>query len=562
MPKNILVVDNNPVILKLMDNFLTKEGHQVQTAINGLIAIEVLKKFHPEIIFVDLIMPKISGEKLCSMLRTMPEMAGVVIIILSAAAVEQEIDFKSFGADACIAKGPFKEVEKHINFVVSQIDQGKISTMGDHVIGADTVYGRTVTTELLSSRKHFEITLNHMAEGFIELTEEGRIVYVNPMATTLLGHSEEKLLTKEFTALFAGKQKKLLSDCLTNLKHTPITIGEKPPFMHNGKYIAMTMVAIAEQIQTSNIIIIQDITARKMAEQELYQSHENLENLIQQRTEELVNRNRELENEINERLQLTKEKKALETELRQAHKMEAIGTMATGIAHDFNNLLTSILGYTELLRLETEDNSQTSSHLQNITRASYRAKELIGLIKTFSRPSEQEFMSVKLPMVIGESLALLKPSVPSNIKIKANLNPKSPPVWADAVQIQQVILNLCTNAIRAMHQTGGVLTVNLAVKTPSIPTDSSLSRADQLKEFVEISVADTGVGISPADIDKIFDPYFTTRIGGEGTGLGLTVVHGIVSHHGGRITVDSTLGKGSKFSVILPVRPEEYLPRQ
>lgn len=548
MPKNILVVDNNPVILKLMDNFLTKEGYNVKTALDSLKALEIIKNFQPDIIFVDLIMPNIPGEKLCKMLRRIPKISEVPIIILSAAAVEQKIDFKSFGADACIAKGPFKEVEKHIKFVFQQIKARKLSALGNEIIGTENVYERIVTTELLSTRQHFEVTLQNMAEGFVELTAGGRIVNINPKAADLFNQSEEDLLGSFFTDLFSGQQRDLISQAITEPDDKHIVIGESTPFMHNGKYLAMTIAQVSGQ--AAIIVIVQDVTARKLAEQELQAYQKNLEAIVQSRTSEIISKNRELEDEITERQQLSHEKKLLEQELRQTHKMEAIGNMATGIAHDFNNILTAVLGYAELLRLETNENPKAHSYLANITKAGYRAKELIGLIKTFSKPTEQEFVTVQLPPLIGETLALLKPSVPTNVKIITEVDQRCPGIWADEIQLQQVMLNLCSNAIHAIQDTGGALTITLSQENNPNP---DVATQNPHQELITLIFADNGIGIAPENLEKIFDPYFTTKVGGEGTGLGLSVVHGIISNHGGQISVASKIGQGTTFTITLPV---------
>ncbi len=259
MTHDILVVDNNPVILKLMTHFLTREGHQVKTAEDGLAALEIVKSFQPEIIFVDLIMPRIPGEKLCKILRRKKELRHTVIIILSAAAVEQKMNFKEFGADACIAKGPFKEIERHIHLIFKKLDEGCLSTLGNGIIGTDKVYKRIVTTELLSSRRHFWVTLNNMAEGFIELTEDGRIVYINQVAVNIIGRPEEKLLASDFLDIFNRDQKTELSELLINIGPEAVTIGEHEIFKFQDRYLTITLVALNEDEEKSIIVIIHDM---------------------------------------------------------------------------------------------------------------------------------------------------------------------------------------------------------------------------------------------------------------------------------------------------------------
>ncbi len=546
MARDILVVDNNPVILKLMANFLTKEGHQVKTAEDGLAALEIVKSFQPEIIFVDLIMPRIPGEKLCKILRQKKGLRQAVIIILSAAAVEQKINFKEFGADACIAKGPFKEIGHHIHLIFKKLDEGRLPAFGNGIIGIDKVYKRIVTSELLSSRRHFWVTLNNMAEGFLELTEDGRIVYINQVAANIIGQPEEELLASDFLNIFNQEQKAELSDLLINIGPKAVTIGEYEVFKFQNRYLTITLVAINEDDEKSIIIIIHDITRRKEAEFELRRYQENLELIVDRRTAELKEINRELQDEIEERRQIAREKEGLEAELRQTHKMEAIGTMAAGIAHDFNNLLTAIFGYTELLSLPPNVPDEHLSHIQNITKAASRARELINLIQTFSKPEEQEFSQVRLPIIIGETLSLLRPAIPKRVKLTTDIQP-CPPIMGGAVQIQQVLLNICTNAIHAMQEKGGTLSIKLSMPPLS-------ARKEEIN-FVELEISDTGIGISKENLGRIFDPYFTTQIGGEGTGLGLSVVHGIIRHHGGSITVNSSEGQGTTFKIFLPAPP-------
>ncbi|MFW8602015.1 ATP-binding protein [Desulfobacterota bacterium M19] len=547
MTHKILVVDNNPVILKLMTNFLIKGGHRVKTAEDGLAALEVIKSFQPEIIFVDLIMPRIPGEKLCKILRQKKELRQTVIIILSAAAVEQKINFKEFGADACIAKGPFKEIERHIQLIFKKLAEGGLPALGNNIIGTDKVYKRIVTSELLSSRRHFWTTLNNMAEGFIELTEDGRIVYINQVAAEIIGQPEEELLASDFLDIFDQKQKTEMSELLVNISSEAVTIGEHEIFKFQNRYLTITLVALNDEDEDKSIIvIIHDITRRKEAEFELQRYQENLELIIERRTAELKERNRELQDEIEERRRIAREKEILEAELRQTHKMEAIGTMAAGIAHDFNNLLTSIFGYTELLSLPSNIPAESLPLLQNIIKAASRARELITLIQTFSKPEKQEFSEVRLPIIIAETLSLLRPSIPRHIKLTTDIKPCRP-IMGSAVQIQQVLLNICTNAIHAMQEGGGILSIKLGIPHPADRKGKT--------ELIELEISDTGLGISKENLEKIFDPYFTTHIGGEGTGLGLSVVHGIIRHHGGSITVNSTEGQGTTFTVSLPASP-------
>jgi len=245
------------------------------------------------------------------------------------------------------------------------------------------------------------------------------------------------------------------------------------------------------------------------------------------------------------------ERKKEQEQLRQAQKMEAIGTLAGGIAHDFNNILSSIYGYTEIALDDARDNQRISNSLAHVMKAAERARELVLQILTFSRKKEEEKKPLRIAPVIIEAVKLLRAAIPATIEIRANIDKNTGTILGDPTQIHQVIMNLCTNANHAMQEKGGVLAIEL--KPVSLTTgDVSAVPGLRLGPFIKLTVSDTGSGIDPAIIDRIFDPFFTTKELGRGTGMGLSVVHGIVKSHEGAITVASKPGRGSTFTVLLP----------
>jgi CheY-like chemotaxis protein len=232
--------------------------------------------------------------------------------------------------------------------------------------------------------------------------------------------------------------------------------------------------------------------------------------------------------------------------------MEAIGSLAGGIAHDFNNILVPIIGHAEIAQLETPEENQIHRSLREILRAATRAKDLVGQILAFSRQSEIEFRPLKIHIVVREAIRLLRASIPPSVEIVQKIAKDCGPVMGDPSQIHQVVMNLATNAYHAMAETGGTMTVSLSevgidAKNPKGPHPMPMGR------YACLSVEDTGSGIDKAMIGKIFDPYFTTKPQGEGTGLGLSVVHGIVTSHKGKIFVNSQPGEGSCFTIYLPL---------
>ncbi|MFP5211853.1 MAG: PAS domain S-box protein, partial [Acidobacteriota bacterium] len=252
---------------------------------------------------------------------------------------------------------------------------------------------------------------------------------------------------------------------------------------------------------------------------------------------------------INIHRDVTLERK-LERDLRQAQKMESIGTLAGGIAHDFNNILAIILGYSELSLTRLRPETPLHQDVTNIMTAALRAKDLVNQILTFSRQTEQKQQTLQMTSVVRDALKLLRSTLPSTIEIRQEIEiaPENSTVLADLTQIHQVLMNLCTNAAHAMRASG-TLTVRLSKLKSSSPI---LPSGFAGKPFIELSVTDTGHGMNAATIERIFDPYFTTKSSGEGTGLGLSVVQGIVKGHGGEITVESKPGWGTTFRVFFP----------
>ena len=243
------------------------------------------------------------------------------------------------------------------------------------------------------------------------------------------------------------------------------------------------------------------------------------------------------------------ERRKLEQELRQAHKMEGLGTLAGGIAHDFNNLLAIINGYAEFCQQGTPEPAVLQKSLREIHRAAQRASGLVRQILTFSRKTEVKFSPVDLNQLSRELISLLVETFPRTVTFQLDLQENLPPLLADQTQVQQIVLNLCVNARDAMPS-GGAITVG----TGTMP-GTSLARfnADPTRTYAVLRVADTGTGMTADVRARIFEPFFTTKQGNKGTGLGLAVVYGIAVAHHGFIDVDSTLGAGSTFSVYLPL---------
>ncbi len=246
------------------------------------------------------------------------------------------------------------------------------------------------------------------------------------------------------------------------------------------------------------------------------------------------------------------EREKLEETLVQSQKLEAIGHLAGGIAHDFNNILAAIMGYSELALLKSSE-PEMREYLKGVVKASHRAKDLIQQILTFSRKGEQNLMPLDLCSLLKDTVQLIKATLPSTIIIHDDIqNLKSAPIMGNPTQLQRLFMNLCSNASQAMEKEGGALIIKLRMIQAG---NDLLLRCPELTpeaEYIELSVRDTGMGIASEHIHSIFEPYFSTKVPGKGTGLGLAVVHGIVKSHNGGIVVNSFLGHGTTISVYLP----------
>jgi len=262
------------------------------------------------------------------------------------------------------------------------------------------------------------------------------------------------------------------------------------------------------------------------------------------------------EAELHIAIEIALYKQEMETKFLHAQKMESMGTLTGGIAHDFNNILNIILGNTELALEDVPKSNPAYSSLEEIMTASLRAANIVKQLLSFHSKTGQKLQTIQIVPVIKDVLKFLRSSIPSTINIEQDIFVTNETILADPTQINRIMMNLCINASQAMEQTGGSLKV---VVKKTVLDDHSAKTYPDLKsgDHVKVIVSDTGPGIEPEIIDRIFDPYFTTKEVGKGSGMGLSVVHGIVKSHGGAITIDSSPGKGSKFSIFFPLVTEK-----
>ncbi|MFO7884709.1 MAG: PAS domain S-box protein [Desulfobacteraceae bacterium] len=395
------------------------------------------------------------------------------------------------------------------------------------IIGAAIDMSELKRTEqtLRENEERYRTILENRNMGYFEVDLKGNFTFFNSAIISILGYPAGDLTGMNYKKYIdedtADKLKKRYRQVLTTGK--TLTDFQYPLIKQDGtKRMVETSVSLRKDINQQVVGfcgLTYDITERKKTEQE---------------------------------------KKALEIKLRQSHKMEAIGTLAGGIAHDFNNILSGVFGYAQLAEKNIETPLKAREYIRQILKGARRAAELIQQILTFSRQSEHEKSLLTISVVVKEALKLLRSSIPTTIEIREKIVSNAP-VMADSTQIHQVIMNLCTNAYHAMRFKGGIITVELTETDIEAQTGLMNSHISPGR-FLNLRVSDTGEGMSRETLNKIFDPYFTTKNATEGTGLGLSLVYGIVEDHGGFIRVKSDIDKGTTFDIFLPVTEKKTDP--
>lgn len=372
------------------------------------------------------------------------------------------------------------------------------------------------------SHEVFHKLTSSAKDGIIQIDSEGKVVFWNQGAAGIFGYDADEAMGANLHQLLAPKS--------SQKKHQE----HFPEFLKSGKGNAVGKTIELEAIRKDG----QGVTI------ELSLSAFQLNGEMQAMA---------VVRDISERKQAEAKQQELETQLRQKHKMEAVGVMAGGIAHDFNNILAIILTNLELMRRKMDDDNPLLSRLEQAQSASLRASDLIKQILTYSRQGKQDLKPVDLAFVVEESLKLLRSTIPATVEILTQIDEgaKDTMISADSIQIEEVLINLCNNAVYAMEEKG-LLTVSLSkepLATDGLPVAHELPEND----YIKLTVEDTGSGMSPEVLEKIFDPFYTTKPIGSGTGMGLSISHGIIEKHNGCLIVDSTPRQGSVFSIYWPV---------
>ncbi|MBN2467127.1 MAG: response regulator [Deltaproteobacteria bacterium] len=497
----VLVVDNHPLILRFMQKLLSREGYDVKTAQDGISALDILQTWTPRVAFVDLIMPNIDGNKLCQIIRKMPRLQDMYIVILSAIVAEEKINFAECGADSCIAKGPFDVMSQNILRLLDKLACGSPERLPQEILGLESVYPRQITKELLSVKRHFELVLGSMSEGIVELDAQGRIVFANTAAVSLIGVEEEHLLGMMFDNLFDVPERQRANEFIRKISGQPFREEEERPIDLKGRKVVLSgfPIGLGEQ---KGIIILTDVTERKRLEEQLV----------------------------------------------IAQKAEALGTLAGGIAHDFNNLLMGVQGNASLMLMDLDETHPYYEKLCTIEKLVRNGSKLTTQLLAYARKGRYEVRPLNLNELILETAQTFG-RTRRQVSIRCELADDLMAIEADQGQIEQVLFNLYVNSADAMPGGGTLLLKTMNLGHKKIKGKGYEPKAGM---YVVLTVGDTGTGMDEKTVKRIFDPFFTTKEMGRGTGLGLASVYGIIKGHGGYIDVDSSIGSGSVFTIYLP----------
>ncbi|MBU2629969.1 MAG: PAS domain S-box protein [Proteobacteria bacterium] len=412
-----------------------------------------------------------------------------------------------------------QELMLRLNVLIKLVETASLANLGQlkgkkgaQLLWRKERHLRKTSIELIENEKRYRDLYENAPIAYISMNPKGEILNCNQKAEALSRYDKKDLIGQDAVALFfepSNKNKNAVNIWKHLVNGAAVKDMELQIKPNNGEPVWVSLSIDAIKDKKDKIVelraMVMDISQRKDLEKQLF----------------------------------------------QAQKMEAIGTLAGGIAHDFNNVLSPISGYAEMLLMDTSEDDPEKKHLKVILECVKHAKELVNQILIFSRQKEQELKLLSPTDTVLESMILVRSFLPSTIKITQNIDKIRGYILADPVQMHQVIMNLVTNAYHAMEESGGTLDISL--KEERNPGQIFSELTGEANNYVCLTIKDTGTGIDPEIIDKIFDPYFSTKKEGKGTGIGLSVVHGIVESHEGYIKVKSNRENGTRFDVYFPV---------
>jgi PAS domain S-box-containing protein len=525
---NILIVDDDVKTLMAMEALLAAPGRSIVSARSGREALRQLLKQDFALILLDVRMPDIDGFETASMIRQNERFRYTPIIFLSAVDTLDEDVVRGVASGA---------VDYLFKPVMSDVLKAKVTVFVDLFRMSERLKQQAVK----EAQALLAAVVESSQDAIISKNLEGGILSWNESAEELFGYKADEAIGKSMTIIIPeekhAEERMILERVRRGERLEPfetlrrskagrvidVSLAISPIFDASGRIIGASSVA-------------RDITERKRMEAELRSLNAELEKRVADRTAELI--------------RTIEQREKLQQQLGQSQKMESIGTLAGGIAHDFNNILTIILGYSSSLR-GVGDPERLREGLEIIRETGMRGALLVQQLLTLARNGNLSFQPVDANDLLRQFARLLSETFPKTVDVSLDLRDDVPPTMADPNRLHQALLNLCVNARDAMNGTG-----TLALKDSLVSGEALRSRFSDATDgtYLCITVSDTGSGIDAAVRDRIFDPFFTTKDPGQGTGLGLTAVYGIMREHDGFVEVDSELGRGTTFRLYLPLR--------
>ena len=504
----ILTIEDDAAIRDSFHGYLEDLEYGVLEASDGETGLDVFRREQPDLVLLDLRMPGMDGlDVLVQIHAQCPDTP--VIIISGAGRIEDVVEALRRGAHDFIVK-PIEDLSILKHSVERCLERARLihenRQYQNHL--EEKVQDRTrdlaqANQRLRRSEEKYRLLFESMRHGFAlcRPTDNGkdfRLLEANPAFAAMTDSDSESLPNTSLSALFPGL------DFLSAAREGADRDGRHLEYHDTAQGLFFDML-VYRRTSGDLVLMLTDVTDRRR----------------------------------------------LKEQLQQAQKMEAIGTLAGGIAHDFNNILGGLMGYGELALLDLDSNDSSREKVEKMLDSCHRAKELVGRILSFSRQTQSERTQVSVDRVVDEVIQLLRAAIPTTVEIRQQINCPGASVAADPTQVHQILMNLCTNAQHAMHETGGVLTIAVeCLHSDQMGFDNGHALPEG--EYVCVSVGDTGTGMDAQTLLRAFEPYFTTKSKGEGTGLGLAVVHGLVKNWNGDIQVASVPGQGTTFRVALP----------
>jgi two-component system, cell cycle sensor histidine kinase and response regulator CckA len=527
---NILIVDDDARSLIAMEALLSGPGRRIITAASAAEALRCLLRQDFALILLDVRIPDMDGFETASLIRQRERSRYTPIIFVSAIdTLESDV---SKGAASGAVDYLFKPV-------VPQVLQAKVAVFVDLF----QMNERLKQQAIRQSEERFRLIVESFQDYAVFMMDsEGRVTLWNRGAERIWGYPNEEVLGQSFVCFNAPEEQaanspaQILRETIASGRHEEEGWRNRKDGSRFWANVVYTTVHDDKGELIGFSAVTRDVTDRKRAENELQRLNAEMQKHIAEQTEELI--------------RTIAQRERLHEELLQAQKMESIGTLAGGIAHDFNNLLNVILGYASLLEQSSANPSQISANVEVIKETVTRGSSLVRQLLAVARKSETQFERVEINGLLQGLQALLQETFPKTIDVFLRLEPALPTLTADPNQIHQAMLNLCLNSRDAMAEGGELL-----LKTGSISGVELRRHFQEARQaqYIRISVTDTGHGIDKTIRNRVFEPFFTTKSQGQGSGLGLSVVYGIVTNHGGFLDVASEQGRGTTFDIYLPV---------